>query len=167
MTQNLDTLRSEIAAALAASDFAVFYGAERATDPMPTVRWDVDRYPDPRGFLDAARKAGAPILVFQHRQFTARLLEEALEDLEVAELSRDERRDLERSLRKFGDYEGFTCMIELSFFAGGVWYLYLAITPWYDDFLSILDQVHDAVDGGLDEEEDDDRGSLGGYFSKN
>jgi hypothetical protein len=162
----LDTIKHEIEAALADSDFGVFHGLDRSSEPMPIVRWDVDQYPDPRAFLATARQAGVRIVVFQHRRFSSVLVEEALEDLEAADLPRDDTRDVERRLRRFNDYDGFTCVVELSFLTDAVWYAYQVITPWYDEFLSLIGEIQDAIDA-VEEDEDAEPGPLGGYFSHN
>jgi hypothetical protein len=166
MRQDLDSLKLEIEAALGEGGFAVFRGLDRASEPMPMVRWDVDQYPDPRAFLDTASRTGVRIIVFQHRQFSSAHVSGALEDLEAAEMPRDESRDVERRLRKFDDYDGFTCMIDLSFLSDGVWYAYQVVTPWYDEFLELIGEIEDAIDAA-EESEDSERGPMGGYFSHN
>ena len=165
MRNDLDTLKNEIEAALAGTDFVVFHGYGREVDPPAPVRWDVEHYPDPTAFLAVAQKAGARIIVFHHREFVRGSVEEALEDLQSADLARDEQRDLERRLRKLHDYEGFTCSIELSFHADGVIYLYDTTTAWFDEFVSVIDQLEDALDS-VDDDNGSEPGPLG-YFSKN
>jgi hypothetical protein len=166
MQQDLDTLKNEIAAALDVSGFAVCHGLDRLSDPMPIVRWDVEQYPDPRAYLEMARKAGVKILVFHHRRFASVAALDALADLQSAEISREDHREFDRRLRQFMDYDGFTCLVELSFLSDGVWYVYETATRWYDEFLGILSEIHDAIDVS---EDDDDKepGPLGGYFSHN
>jgi hypothetical protein len=167
MQQNLDTLKDEIAVALDQGGFAVFHGGGRTVDPGNCVRWDVDQYPDPHTFLDTARKADAKMVVFHHRRFSAVDVDDALEDLETADLSREERRDFERRLRPLREYDGFTCLVELSFTIGGIWYVFQTATPWYDDFLSVITDIRDTLDAMEDDDGGPSPGPLGGYFSHN
>ena len=164
MRHDLDTLKNEIDAAFAGGNFVVFHGLGRE-DATPPVRWDVEHYPDPKAFLDAATKAGVKMIVFHHREFQRGTVEETLDDLQTADLPREDQRDLERRLRKLSDYEGFTCTIELSFQSEGVVYMYETAAPWFDEFISIFDQIQDYLDAGEDEG-GAEPGPLG-YFSKN
>jgi hypothetical protein len=167
MRQNLDELKNEIAVALETGGFAVFHGMERIPDASTSsVRWDTDQYPDPGLFLQTGRKAGVKIVVFHHRRFETAAIEEAIEDLESAGVPREQQRDIERRLRKFHDYDGFTCMVEMSFLHETVWYYYQEFTPWFDEFLQISGEIHDAL-YAADDSDEDDRGPMGSYFSHN
>ena len=165
MRPDLETVKNEIAIALEQSGFAVFHGMDRNSEPMSMVRWNAEKYPDPRLFLETARKTGVKIVVFQQRQFESAAIEETLEDLEAAALPREQHRDYERQLRKLHDYDGFTCMVELSYPLDGVWYVYQVFTPWFDDFLLISGQIQDLLDSA--DEDETEPGPLGGYFSHN
>jgi hypothetical protein len=166
MKQNLDELKNEIAILLEEGGFAVFHAIERSSDPTPTVRWDYQQYPEPRLFIEAARKIGIRVMVFHHRLFESQAIEEASDDLKASSLPREQQRDLERQLRKFHDYDGFTCMLEMSFVHEGVTYVYQLLTPWFDEFLEISGEIQDALEA-VEEDDDDDRGPMGGYFSHN
>jgi hypothetical protein len=166
MEQNLDELKNEIAIALGEGGFAVFHSRERTSDPLNTVNWDYERYPDPRLFIETARKLGIRIVTFHHRQFESSGVEESIEDLKAAPFPRDQQRDMERRLRKLHDYDGFTCVIELSFAHEGVVYLYELSSPWFNDFVEITSDIHDALDEA-EMEDDEDPGPMGGYFSHN
>ena len=61
-------------------------------------------------------------------------------------------------------YDGFTCAIELSFDFEGRAYIFDLRTEWYEEFNDMLDDIEAAIP---DEDEDDDEGPIGGYFSKN
>ena len=165
MRHDLDTLKNEIEAVLAGTDLVVFHGLGREFEPTSPVRWDTEHYPDPKAFLEVAKNSGARIIVFHHREFVRGSVEEALDDLQTAEIDRDDQRDLERRLRKLVDYEGFTCAIELSFQCDGVVYIYDTATPWYDEFIAIFDQIQDYLDS-VDDGNGSEPGPLG-YFSKN
>ena len=87
MDLNLETLKREMVAYLAASEFAVFYSDPGGLKGMPLVLWDVDRYPDYQMFLDVARKAGVKIVMFGAAEFDAADLDEMEEQLEEGEFT--------------------------------------------------------------------------------
>src|SRR5579871_5979055 len=100
MDLNLDTLKQEILAYLEHSEFAIFRSAPGGLEGLPMVLWDSERFPDYRMFLDAARKAGATMILFAAREFSQPEIDESVEELDDCELSREERRDLEGRLRE-------------------------------------------------------------------
>jgi hypothetical protein len=63
-------------------------------------------------------------------------------------------------------YEGFTCSLELSFALEGRLYLFELRTDWYDSMRDILNELEVAADPFSDEEEEEE-GPIGGYFSNN
>lgn len=163
MKQDLDALKSEIEGYLKSSDFVVFHGFCRTPESAAAAHWDVERNPDFRAFLETARRAGARLVVYTHREFTTRHLDDAIERLEAADLPRDERRGLEKRLRDLRPYEGFTCSLELAFDSEGRCFTYDVRTDWYEDLLDILDEI----DALVPEEGEDEEGAIGGYFSRN
>jgi len=62
-------------------------------------------------------------------------------------------------------YEGFTCLIELFFDKEAQSFLYGLRTDWYNEFLDILDEI-DVGEPDVDDEEDQS-GPMGEYFSRN
>jgi hypothetical protein len=164
MQQNLDTLKTEIQEFLEARGFIVFHGYSRLMDSLPLVYWDLEHYPDYKLFLKAAEAAGARMIVFHRREFAAGMIEDALEQLQDAELAPAERRSTERRLRELRVYEGFTCTLELSFDYQNRVYLYDLRTEWYNELNDILDEIESALP---DEEDEAGDSSMGGYFSKN
>ena len=162
MDLNLDSLKQEILLYLEQSEFAVFRSAPGGLEDLPTVLWDVERYPDYQMFLDTARKTGAKMILFAAREFESPEIDEAVEELGECDLSREERRDLETRLRELRVHEGVTCSLELAFDHHARMYVYEIRPDWYDEFLSIGDEI--AVHMPADETEDD--GSFG-YFSNN
>jgi hypothetical protein len=160
---NLDTLKTEIEAYLEEEGFAVFYGYSRVLDTMPIVYWDTERYPDYRMFLKAAKAAGGKVLVFHQREFSSSQVDDAVEQLEAAELTREEYRTVERRLNELRIYDGFTCALELSFDHQGRVFLFDLRTDWYNDLSEILGDL-DLMDT---DSEDEDNNPMGGYFSKN
>ena len=164
MDLNLDTLKQEILLYLEHSEFAVFRSAPGGLEGLPTVLWDVERYPDYQMFLDTARKTGAKMILFASREFDSPEIDEAIEELDECDLSREERRDLEARLRELRVHEGVTCSLELAFDHHARMYVYEIRPDWYDEFLSIGDEI--AVHLPADEAEQEDDGSFG-YFSNN
>jgi hypothetical protein len=88
MKPNLDALKAEIEQYLEESGLAVFYGYSRALESQPTVYWDCEQYPDYRRFVQAARTAGARIIVFHQRTFMSDQVDDALEQLAACHLAR-------------------------------------------------------------------------------
>jgi hypothetical protein len=62
-------------------------------------------------------------------------------------------------------FEGVTCSLELAFDYHSRLYVYEVQPDWYDDFLSVEDDIVSRIAG--DEDIDDGGDPLPGYFSKN
>lgn len=155
MRPNLDSLTEEIQQYLESEHFVVYRSMSRAADDGRFVYWDTGRSPDYHPFLDCALQLGVRLIHFHAREFRSHHREEALELLEESDLSREEKRDLERRIRELSIYEGFICAIELSFDFENRVYLYELQTEWYEEWHDILDQLEDSSA--------DDSGSTGGY----
>ena len=162
MEQNLDLLRAEIEQHLEASELAVFHSHARGFDTTPTIFWDTRKHPDFREFVQAAKAAGAKLIVFHQREFVAEQIEDALEELADSELPREHFRDLERRLKEARAYDGLVCEIELSFSIGSTFYVFDLRTDWFEAFNEVLQEIE--VLTAVDEDEDN---PIGGYFSKN
>ena len=162
MALDLESLRAEIQTYLEALDIPVFFGYHRSIDPMTQIAWDVSNHPDFREFVAAGQKAGAKLIVFTHLAFSLDQIDEALEQLDASDLTREEKRNFENRLRQLQAYEGFTCSVELSFTLDSEVYLFELRTDWYNSLNDILAELDIATDE--DSGEDD---PLGGYFSKN
>ncbi|HLY18915.1 MAG TPA: hypothetical protein VKR61_16910 [Bryobacteraceae bacterium] len=165
MDLNLDTLKQEIVEYLEHSEFAIFRGAPGGLEGLPMVLWDAERFPDYQMFLDAARKTGAQMIVFAAREFEAPEIDDAVEELEECDLTREERLDLEARLRELRVHEGVTCSLELAFDHHARMYVYEIRPDWYDEFLSIGEEIAVHLPTGGESEREDD-GSFG-YFSNN
>jgi hypothetical protein len=161
MKLNLDSLKTEIEQYLEESGLSIFYGFSRTLESTSAVYWDCDQYPDYKKFVQAARTAGARIIVLHQRTFISAQIDDALEQLAACSLPSEEFRDFERRLRDMRGYDGFVCAIELSFDHEGRAFLFDLRTEWYDELMEILNEIQ-----ALATELDDDE-SLGGYFSKN
>jgi hypothetical protein len=159
---NLDTLKREILEYLEGNGFVVFHGRPGGLEGLPMIVWDSERYPDYQIFLDTARKAGSKLIVFASRDFDESEIEEALEQLEDSDLESAAQRDLERRVRALRSYHGITCSLELAFDHEARLYVYELRPDWYEEFLSLADEISSHLPAG---EEDDE--SLGGFYSQN
>lgn len=162
MDLNLDKLRGEITQYLQSSGLHVFHGTPVPVESMPSAVWDTERYPDYQMFLEVAKNAGAKVIMLSWREFDEGEIELAKEELEEAELSKEERRDYERKLRDFRSFAGATCDLLLAFQLDARLYVYQLRPDWYDEFGDITDEISMSVPS---DDEDDD--GLDGYFSKN
>jgi hypothetical protein len=160
---NLDTLKREILTYLEGRDYAVFRSAPGTLDGSQMVLWDAENYPDYQMFLEAASKVGVKLILFATREFTAEDISEILEQIEEMTLERDQQRDYQNRLRDLRRYEGQTCSLELAFNHDSRLYVYELQPDWYEDFLTIEDEIA----ASMAEDDLDEGGSLGGYFSKN
>ena len=166
MDLNLETLKTEILDYLAASDFAVFRSHAGALDSMSLITWDTERFPDYRMFLETARKAGQTLILFAARELEEEEVDEALEELEDAEMTREEQREFESRIRAARVHVGVTCALEMAFDYNSHLYVYEARPDWYEEFLEAVDEltamlpVGDDVQGGGHD-------GLGGFYSNN
>ncbi|HUB79480.1 MAG TPA: hypothetical protein VMB03_11810 [Bryobacteraceae bacterium] len=164
MDLNLDTLKREILEYLESSGLAVFHGHPGGLDSHGMVLWDVERRPDYQTFLEVAAKCEARLIVFAAREFGSSDVDDLLNQLEGLDIDRDEKRDFEKRLRAMRRYEGVTCSLELAFDYHSRLYVYQMQPDWYDEFLSVEDEIVSLLS---DAEDADDDEPLGGYFSKN
>jgi len=160
---NLDTLKREILETLTSSGLAVFRSSPGALEGFPLVIWDSENYPDYQKFLDVARQIGIKLILFATREFETSDIDELIEHLDECDLTREERRDYESRLRELRVFEGITCALELAFDHNSRMYVYEVQPDWYEEFLTIEDEIVSRMSDEDDEEDD----SLGGYFSKN
>ncbi|MBI1899141.1 MAG: hypothetical protein HYZ57_21525 [Acidobacteria bacterium] len=158
---NLDALKPEIESYLEKNGFIIFRGCSRRADDLTAMEWDTRRYPDYQQFLAVARHLSVKLIALHHHEFSAPMLDDVFDDLQ--DYGYDEDGAIARRLQELRVYEGFTCLIELSFEYERTLYLFLATTDWYDEFEDIRAEI---TVGGEPAEEDDD-GPLGGYYSKN
>jgi len=160
---NLDTLKREILDYLDSTGIAVFHSSPGGLDGLPMVLWDTEHHPAYQEFLDVAQKVGAKIILFASREFESSDVEELTEQLDEAELSRDEKRDYQSRLRDMRIFEGVTCNLEMAFDYESRLYVYQVQPDWYEEFLG----MEDAIVAHFAEDDDIDDQPLGGYFSKN
>ena len=163
MDVNLDTLKAEIVEYLDAGGFVVFHSNPWGLEGLPIVVWNSEKYPDYQMFLETAKSLAANFVLFATSEFAAEEIDAALEELESCDFTRDERRDMESRLADMRVYDGVTCSLELAFDYQSRFYVYEVRPDWYEDFLTIGDEI----DTHLPSETGDDPGALGGYFSNN
>ncbi len=163
MDINLNTLKREIEDYLERAGLAVFRSTPGAMEGLDMILWDAEQYPDYQMFLDAARKAGAAMVIYASREFEAEDIDDLLEQIEDCQMERDEQRELQSRLREMRAYVGATCSLELAFDHANRLYVYELRPDWYDEFLSIEEEITAHLPG------DEDLGgdSLSGYFSRN
>ncbi|MFB3779329.1 MAG: hypothetical protein ACE141_17055 [Bryobacteraceae bacterium] len=164
MKANLDVLKNEIPAQIAEEGLVLFQGCCRNGQARPVAYWDTRRRPDFPSFLATARQAGVKLVVFHCLEFVREMVDDALDSLEDCDLPADERRSLERRLREMLSYQGFTCVLEVSYDYDGRTYVYEIQADWFGEFHQILDQIDGYA--SEDQEEDEDE-SMGDYFSRN
>ena len=164
MNLNLDSLKTEIASHLKAKGFIVFHGFSRSLDGNPEIEWDTAHYPDYNQFIEVATQLGIKLMVLHYREFSSGIIDRAIDGVSGSDLEYKDQKQLEQRLRELAMYDGFTCMIEMSFDFGDTVYLFELRTEWYSELNALLEELdfHSDID-------DDDRGEdpLGGYYSKN
>jgi hypothetical protein len=165
---DLDSLKNELLDHLAAEGFAVFRSQSGALEGLPIVFWDTKGHPEYQPFLSVAKTAGARVIVFAHRVFTAEEIDDALEQIEDCDFGRDERRSIERSLADLRPFVGSTCSVEMAFDHQGRMYVYELVTDWFQTFADLSDLLLAAGSTESEDDEEDESGSsFGGYYSKN
>ena len=163
MRPNLDLLKTEIPDYIRSRKLLLFPAFSRVLDQTPMVFWNTTKNPEYKEFVAAAEAAGAKVIAFYDREFSAEVVDDGLDRLEQAQLPREEQRAYDRRLRDMRAYDGFTCAVELSFDMNGVVYMFELRTEWFEE----LNQILDDVESVIPDDEDDDEGPIGGYFSKN
>lgn len=166
MDLNLDTLKREILDYLDSAGLAVFHGVAGGLDGQSMVLWDTERHPDYQTFLDVAVKSETRVIIFASREFQASDTEDLLSQLDDLDLTRDEKRDYEKRLRALRAHEGVTCSLELAFDYHSRLYVYEMQPDWYDEFLTVEDELMSLMTDPEGMDQDDDE-PLGGYYSKN
>jgi hypothetical protein len=161
MSLNLDTLKSEIDHYLKSHNFLVFHGFSRRRYNQFQTIWNTAKNQDFQAFLDVAKGLDVKLIVVYTQQFDTDAIDENIETISSTGLEYDEQRTYEKRLRELAVYEGFTCVLELSFVHEGTTYVFELQTEWYAEFMDILEEL-DESDQDTDEED-----PLGGYYSKN
>jgi beta-phosphoglucomutase-like phosphatase (HAD superfamily) len=100
MSKELDSIKRDIDAALGQGGFVVYHGLPRDDEHLSPIRWDAVNHPDPALFLKAAAELGVRLIVSSERTFSEEMLSDAQSQLETAAVPREERREMERSVRR-------------------------------------------------------------------
>jgi len=161
---NLDTLKREILEYLDSAGFAVFHSSPGGLEGLPMVLWDTEHHPDYQMFLEVAKKSGIKLVLFATREFETSDVDELLVQLEECDVTREEQREYESRLRELRIFEGVTCSLELAFDYHSRLYVYEVQPDWYDEFLSVEEEIVSRLSAEDDTDEGD---TLPGYFSKN
>ena len=167
MKLNLDSLKTEVATYLNENGFILFHGFSRTFDEVPEVEWDSVHYPDYRQFLDVARQLGIRLVVLHYREFSSNIIDRALDELPSSGFEYQEQKQFEQKLKELAIYDGFTCLVELSFEQTGTLYVFELRTEWYNQLNALLEEMDMASDVEESDEEEEDENPLGGYYSKN
>lgn len=165
MDLNLETLKSEILDYLESSEFAIFRSHPGGLEGLPVITWDAERFPDYHMFFETARKAGVKLILFAVRELAQEEVDEAMEELEDSELSREDQRDYENRLRTVRPHIGTTCSLELAFDYNAHLYVYEARPDWYEDFLEVCDELSPFLP--VEDEPSTGHDGLGGFYSNN
>jgi hypothetical protein len=164
MKINLDSLKTEIVSHLKENGFVVFHGFSRSMDEGPEVEWDTFHYPDYKDFVAVAKQLDVKLMVVHHREFNSTIVDRAIDEIPASGADFQEQRQYEQRLRELAMYDGFTCMIELSFDLAETMYIFELRTEWYNELNAILEELD--MQSGM-EADDQDEDPLGGYYSKN
>ena len=129
------------------------------------VLWDTEHHPDYQMFLEVARKTGIKLILFATREFERRRHRRAgRSSSKTCELHARRAARLPiapaRSARRT---KAQTCSLELAFDYNSRLYVYEVQPDWYEDSSDLDEEI--IAESADDDMEDD--GSLGGYFSKN
>ncbi len=165
MAIDLEKMRADVEAYLLQKGIPVFFGYDQMSDGLIHATWDTERHPDFREFVGTAASAGAKLMVFHIESLSESSIDEALEQLELCDFTRDEKRNYEKRIKSLQGYEGFTSLISLSFSVDNRIYKFEVHSDWHDTLEDILMEL-DAASGDYSEDESDD-GPVGGYFSNN
>jgi hypothetical protein len=165
MPIDLEKTRVDVEAYLLEKGIPVFFGYDQMTESLIHVSWDTEKHPDFRDFVATASTAGVKMMVFHAESLSESSIDEALDQLEVCDFSRDEKRNYEKRLKALQGYEGFTSLLSLSFTLDGRVYQFELHSDWHDTLEDIWMEL-DAASGEMPEEESGE-GPVGGYFSNN
>ncbi len=165
MAIDLEKTRVDVEAYLQEKGIPVFFGYDQMTESMIHVSWDTEKHPDFRDFVGTAATAGVKLMVFHSESFSESSIDEALDQLEICDFSREEKKNYEKRLKALQGYEGFTSLISLSFTLDGRVYQFELHSDWHDTLEDIWMEL-DAASGELPDDSPGD-GSVSGYFSNN
>ena len=165
MAIDLEKTRVDVETYLQEKGIPVFFGYDQMTESMIHVSWDTDKHPDFRDFVGTAASAGVKLMVFHSESFSESSIDEALDQLEVCDFSREEKKNYEKRLKALQGYEGFTSLISLSYTLDGRVYQFELHSDWHDTLEDIWMEL-DAASAEMPDDEHGD-GPVSVYFSNN
>jgi hypothetical protein len=166
MAIDLEKTRVDVEAYLQEKGIPVFFGYDQMTESLIHVSWDTEKHPDFRDFVATAATAGVKLMVFHAESFSESSVDEALDQLEVCDFTKEEKRNYVKRLKALQGYEGFTSLISLSFTLDGRVYQFELHSDWHDTLEEIWMEL-DAASGELPDDESGTDGPVSGYFSNN
>ncbi len=171
MDLNLDTLKREILEYLEARGFAVFHSSPGGLEGQPMVLWDAERHPDyqiswksRQEERDQADHCSPRANSQPERYWTI-----CWRNWTNAISTREEQRDYRSAAcASCASIEGVTCTLELAFDYHSRLYVYEVQPDWYDEFLSIEDEIVSQSESGEEDEDTrryyQERVRCGGYL---
>ncbi|WP_031499382.1 hypothetical protein [Bryobacter aggregatus] len=137
-----------------------------------TVWWDTEQFPDYTKFVVAAKTNGTKMMLYFDQELTPEEMADAEVSLEAANFEPEEFRDYSRRVAEMRSYVGFTSRLGLGFTSEGLFYWYELEAPWYQEFLSLIEDLQMAgitYGDDLDEIDDDDDKDppMGNFYSNN
>lgn len=167
---NPQILRDDILTFLEKEGTPVFHVEPEMWPDNVDIWWDTKRYPDFKAFLSVAKASGAKIVLFFEQELTEEMIQATEDSLEVAGMEPEEFRKYSRQLAEYRNYIGFITRIGLGFQQDKFLYWYEAQSPWYVEYMEMVEDLTMMGFGGgmpLDDEDDDADPRHGGYFSNN
>jgi hypothetical protein len=164
--QDLDRLKGEVLDYLRAAGLPIYY-AFGVPGEEGFAYWDTEQYPDWRQFTDVAREAGSRMFLFSSRQLAAEELLGARETLGEVEMADNDREDASDFLDTLRPNVGRVAWLRIAWQQDGRRFAFERVTPWYEKFLDLLDEIGESLPELSEEEEDDGPGGRGGFYSLN
>ena len=166
----MDRLKTEILDSLLATGLPIFYALGMPGEEG-FIYWDNIRYPDWKHFIQVARESGAGMFLFSSHQLIAEELQAArdtIEDVEMKGLDRDGAFEMIESMRANLGHEAW---LRVAWQQDNRRFAFEVVAPWYSQFLDLLDELNDYLpelgDEANDEDDKDEPGGRGGFYSLN
>ena len=166
MALDLETLRKEMQAHLEKSGMPIFFGHHRMLDSLIQVSWDTEGHPDFREFIETAVNPGLSWWCLIRPLSSSTKLTRLWKNWKPPILRAKKSAISKRASSNCRPMKASLAPSQLSFALEGRLYLFELRTDWYDSMRDILNELEVATDPFSDEEEEEE-GPIGGYFSNN
>jgi len=166
MNTDLGSILPEIEASAKEKGLVLFHGKSRLGSDFSFVEWDTERRSDFREFLDAAVSCGVKMVCVHGHLFTNEEFDYTISMLKDLDLPTGERRSLEKQLKPYEMYVGFTSSVELSFDHADNTYFFHLRTPWRVEYVKLASSIDNQLMDDLDDDDEPMSGG-GGFFSRN